>query len=109
MKIMTKLINTTDETGEWPKDFTEVTMIALKKMPQATKCSDHRTISLIAHTAKILVNILSRRTKKKIEYVLGEDQFGFRRGKGTKDAIGMLRIISERTLELDELRVCFID
>ena len=28
---MTKLINTIYETGEWPKDFTEVTMIALKK------------------------------------------------------------------------------
>ena len=34
---MTKLINTIYETGEWPKDFTEVTMIALKKKPQATK------------------------------------------------------------------------
>jgi hypothetical protein len=28
---MTKLINTIYETGEWPKDFTEVTMIAVKK------------------------------------------------------------------------------
>jgi len=37
-------------TGEWPKDFTEITMIALKKKPQATKCSDHRTVSLIAHS-----------------------------------------------------------
>jgi len=37
LKIMTKLINTIYETGEWPKDFTEVTMIALKKKPQATK------------------------------------------------------------------------
>jgi hypothetical protein len=31
--------------------------------------------------------------KTKIEDVLGEDQFGFRRGKGTGDAIRMLRII----------------
>jgi hypothetical protein len=39
-----------------------------------------------------------------------EDQFGFRRGKGARDAIGMLRILSERTLEIDEeLYVCFID
>jgi len=30
LKIMTKLINTVYETGEWPKDVTEVTMIALK-------------------------------------------------------------------------------
>ena len=50
LKIMTKLINTIYETGEWPKDFTEVTIIALKKKPQATKCSDHCTISLITHT-----------------------------------------------------------
>jgi len=31
VKILTKLINTIYETGEWPKDFTEVTMIALKR------------------------------------------------------------------------------
>ena len=85
-------------------------MIALKKKPQAAKCSDHRTISLIAHTAKIVAKILRRRTEKKIEDVLGEDQFGFRRGKGTRDAIGMLRIISERTMKIDEeLSFCFID
>jgi len=108
LKIMTKLINTIYETGEWPKDFTEVTMIALKK-PQATKCSDHRTISLIEHTAKIVAKILRRSIEQKIEDVLA-DQFGLRRGKGTRDATGMLRIISERTLQIDEeLSVCFID
>ena len=49
-------------------------------------------------------------TEKKIEGVLGEKQFGFRRGKRTRDAIGMMRIIAERPLEIDEeLRVCFID
>jgi hypothetical protein len=81
-------------------------MIALKKKPQATKCSDQCTINRIVHTAKIL----RRRIEKKIEDVLGEDQFGFRRRKGTRDAIGMLRIISEQTLEIDEeLSVCFID
>ena len=60
LKIMTKLIENIYETGEWPKDFTEVTMIALKKKPQATKCSDHRTISLIAHRAKIVAKILNK-------------------------------------------------
>ena len=98
----TELINTIYETGDWPKDFTEVTMIPLKKKMQATKCSDHRTISLISHTAKIIANILRRRIERKIEDVLGEDQFGFRRGEGTRDAIGMMRIIAERTLDIDE-------
>jgi len=67
-------------------------MIALKKKPQDTKCSNHRTISLITHTAKIVAKILRRSNEKKIEDVLREDQFGFRRGKGTSDATGMLRI-----------------
>jgi len=49
----------------------------------------------IAHTAKIVPKILRRRTEKKIEDILGEYQFGFRRGKErTRDGIGMLRIIS---------------
>ena len=71
-------------------------MIALKKKTKATKCSDYHTISLIAHTAKIIAKIL-RRIEKKSEDVLGEDQFGFRIGKGTRDAIGMMRILAERT------------
>ena len=106
---MTKLINTIYETGQWPKDFTEVTMIALKKKTQTTKCSEHRTTSLISHTAKIITKIFRRRIEKKIEDVFGEDQFGFRRGKGNRDAIGLMRIIAERTLEIDEeLCICFI-
>jgi hypothetical protein len=52
------------ETGEWPKDFTKVTMIGLKKKTQATKCSDHCTISLTAHTAKIIAKILRRRIER---------------------------------------------
>jgi hypothetical protein len=87
---MTKLINTIYDIGQWHKDFTEV-KTALKKKPQATKCCNHHTISLFTHTAKIF----RRRIEKKIEDVLGEDQFGLRRGKGTVDAFGMLRVISE--------------
>ena len=109
LKIMTKLSNTVYNTGEWPQDFTEVTMIPLKKKIKATKYSDYRTISLIALTAKIIAKILRRSIEKKIENVLGEDQFGFRRGKETMDAIAMMRIIAERNLEVDELYVCFID
>jgi hypothetical protein len=57
-----------------------------------------------------VTKILRRWIERKIYYVLREGQFGFRRGKGTRNAIGMLRIISKRTLEIDvELCVCFID
>jgi len=46
------------------------------------------TIAQSAHTAKIVVGIL--RSVWKIEDVLGGDQFGFRKGKGTGNAIGMV-------------------
>jgi hypothetical protein len=62
---MTQLINNIYETGQSPKDFTEVTMIALKKQPKATKRSDHHTSSLITHRTKI-VRILRRRIERKI-------------------------------------------
>jgi len=60
-----------------PNEFTEATMSALKKKPNATKCSGHCTISLTAHTAKIVARILTGRIGRKTEDVLAEDQFGF--------------------------------
>jgi hypothetical protein len=93
LRLITQLINNMYETGDWPKDFTEVTMTALKTQPKAVNCSDYHTASLIAYIAKIVAKIL-RRTERKMEDVLGEDQFEFRGRKGTRDAIGMLKIIS---------------
>jgi hypothetical protein len=106
---VTQLINNTHETGEWPKDLTEVRVIALQKQ-EAAKCSDNRTVSLVTHIVEMVARILRKMIESKVEDVLGEDQFGFRRGKVTRDAIGMLRIILEQTLEIhEELCACFID
>jgi hypothetical protein len=60
---MTQLINIMYESGESTKDFVGVSMIALKWKPKATNCSDHRTVSLIAHTAKIAAKVHSGRVK----------------------------------------------
>jgi len=64
----------------------QVTIVPLKKKPNVAKCSDHYVISLIAHTAKIVARILRRGIERKFEDVLGGDQFGFRSGKGNRDA-----------------------
>jgi hypothetical protein len=79
-------------------------MIALQKKPKL------QNAATIAHTPKIVARILRRRIERKITGVLGEDQFEFRRGRGTRDAIVMLRIILQGTLDIDEeLCACFID
>jgi hypothetical protein len=43
----------------------------------------------------MVVWTLRRRIEWKIEDVLRKDQFGFGNGKASRDAIGILRIISE--------------
>jgi len=75
---MTQLIDMCD-SREWPKNFSEITVTALKKKPNATKHNDHHTISLILHAAKIVVRIFRGRFGRKIEDTLGGNQFGFRR------------------------------
>ena len=99
LKIMTALVNKVYLCGDWPKDFLDVTMIDLSKKNQATICSDHRTISLISHTRKFVAD---KRLESKIEEVIKEDQFGFRKGKGTRDAIRLMRVASERVLDVKE-------
>jgi hypothetical protein len=47
------------------------------------------------HTKKIVASILSKRFESKIEEVR-EDQFGFQKDKGSRYAIGLMRIILER-------------
>src|SRR6476619_1335265 len=85
--------------GIWSSDFTRVVMISLQQKMNAVECSDRRTISLISHASKILLKILTNRIKAKARDFIGRNQFGFRKDCGTKDAIGVLRMICERSLE----------
>jgi hypothetical protein len=41
LRILNQLFNNIYETGEWPMDLIEVTMIAFQTKPKATKRSDH--------------------------------------------------------------------
>ena len=94
----------------WPEEFTKTIMIPLPKKQNAIECSDFRTISLIPHASKIMLRILTKRVQAKAEEFIGNSQFGFRKGCGTREAIGVMRILCERRLVLgDEVFVCFVD
>jgi hypothetical protein len=66
----------------------------------------------IGHSASLHIQQRSkilRKIEKRVEDVIGEEQFECRRKEGTGGAIWMLRI-SERALDIDkELRACFLD
>ena len=109
-KLLEKICGQIYDTGDWPQDFTAAVMIPLQKKANAVNCEDYRTISLIAHASKIILKILTKRIEAKAAGVIGKTQFGFRKGCGTRDAIGVMRMLVERSLEYDnEVFVCFVD
>ena len=104
------LCHTVYKNGDWPEDHTKISMITFPKKPKTLKCSEHRTISLISHASKIMLRILAGRLKAKAEEYIGKDQFGFRSGCGTREAIGCMRMMQEKVLDVnEEMFVCFID
>ena len=94
IKTITNLVNKIYETGEFPEDFLTSVFLPIPKSPKAIKCEDHRTISLISHSCKILLNIIKGRITPLIERNLSESQLGFRKGNGTRNSIYMLRTTS---------------
>jgi len=69
--------------GEIPKDFKESIIIPISKKSTVDKCNEFRTISLMAHVAKFLVKIICTRIEIIVEKELSDDQFRFRKNKGT--------------------------
>ena len=53
------------ETGEIPDDLTKSVFIALPKKSNATKCEQHRTISLMSHVTKIMLRVILSRVRNK--------------------------------------------
>jgi len=85
-------------------------IIPIEKKRGVQDCVDFRTISLVWHASKIALKILARRPESTAESYLGKDQFGFRKGRGTRDEIAALRVLYERKLEnSNEVCICYVD
>ena len=110
IQVLTKLLNDIYNTGYIPADMLQSIFIALPKKPGSIECEDHRTISLMSHVTKLLLRIIMRRIRSKIKPEIGEEQCGFVEGKGTSNAIYIVRTIIERAIEVKtDLYMCFID
>ena len=97
-------------SAEIPEDLRTSIFIVLPKKPRATECSDHRTISLMCHTLKLLLLIILKRITNKINVNVGPEQAGFRKDSGTREGIFNLRLITEKYLEKQkDIYACFID
>jgi sorting nexin-29 len=57
---------------------------------------------LISHASKILLQLIKNRITPIIESQLEDSQVGFRKGKGTSDAIFHLRMTSEKAMQVEK-------
>ena len=66
--------------GEVPQQWKDSIIIVLHKKKDRTECGNYTGISLVAHTAKMLLKIIARRLSEYYEHVgiLPEEQCGFR-------------------------------
>ena len=92
--MLTDFLNAIYDSGEIPSDLSKSIFIALPKKPGATECETYRTMS---HITKILLKILMARMRNKISPEIAEEQCGFVKDKGTRNAIYiyMLRTLTE--------------
>ena len=98
------------DTGDIPTEMSKSIFIALPKKPGPTECELHRTISLMSHVTKVLLRVILMRVRNKIHPEIAEERCGFVEGKGTANAVYMLRTLIERALEVQkDVYLCFID
>ena len=107
---ITNIANKIYHTGVVPERMKESEFIVIPKKAGATECSKHRTISIMSQVAKIILKVIDERLKRKVVDYVDEEQYGFRKGKGTRNATFVLRTIMERSIEKQkDLYLCFVD
>ena len=86
------------------------TFIPLPKKANATKCSDHRIISLMSHILKAFLNIIQTRIYRRLDERISDTQFGFRKGFGTREALFSIQVLIQRARDVNaDFFACFID
>jgi len=113
MKIKDALYQLTQdiyEKGDVPGDYCKSIIVTIPKKSGANSCEHFRTLSLLTHASKILTKIINRRIEGKVEQYLKNDQYGFRRQKGTREAILGLRVLIEKQIDRNKITyLAFID
>ena len=104
-----KLANRIYQTGIIP-DKMKVKLIVIPKKEGAVDCSKNRTISIMNQVANIVLKAIDETLKSKETKLVEEEQYGFSRGRGTRNAIFVLRPIMESCIEKQkDVFMCFVD
>src|SRR5215469_11155304 len=107
---ITTLANKIYESGELTSQMSKSVFIAIPKVHVTLECEKHRKKSIMSQVTKILLRVVLTRIRNKIWPQISEEQYGFVKGKGTRNAIFVLRNLAEKTVEVNQdLYLCFVD
>ena len=110
IRILQSFFNRIYNTGKFPTKWLTSLFIPLPKKNNATKCEDHRLISLMSHTLKIFLKVIQYRITTRCENSMGASQFGFRRGLGTREALVATQVLVQNCYDQRKnVMMCFID
>ena len=108
--LFVTLYNRIYESGQIPEEWLESTFVPVPKHNHSRKCEDFRLISLMSQALKILLKILHNRLFRKCEEEIGRDQFGFRSGMGTREALFCVNVLCQKCYDQQkDVFLCFVD
>ena len=79
----------------FPEELNKSIFITLPKISGTTKCE---TISLMSHITKLILPVVMNRVRGRTLQEIAQVQYGFMHDKGTRNAIFVLRRMSERAM-----------
>ena len=109
ISCMTNLFNKVIAEGRIPEDWRKSWIVPIYKgKGDSLECGSYRGIKLLDHTMKVFERVIEKKLRRSVE--IDEQQFGFQPGKGTTDAIFIVRQMQEKYLGMKkELWMAFVD
>ena len=108
--MLHKIFNTVWKHKQTPKDWAKMLVTPIHKKGDKLNPGNYRAISLLSIPGKVFSRILLNRIHDRAENAISESQFGFRPGRGTVDAIFIVKQLIEKAREHNiKLHFNFVD
>ena len=106
---ITDICNRVVKEGRIPEDWCKSWMVNVYKgKGDALQCGSYRGIRLLEHVLKVLERVIEARVRRIVK--IDDMQFGFMPGRGTTDAIFIVRQLQEKFLAKNkDLWMAFVD
>ncbi len=90
-----ELLNKWWREEDIPEEELEARVVMIYKKGDTSKYENYRPISLLNTIYKLYAAIIQRRLAEKLDKHLQKTQYGFRRNRGTADAVFLVRRVAE--------------